>query len=201
MAQSAVSKWRRVQRATVCPPGYVIDEGQRPPPLPCASQYLLCISQPTRYAALDADLRMHAIYRLCWLAMLLSVGTESKAIVHKETQCPSCRDPTNSSLGQIAPRRILQYTTHWGLCNQLQMHKTAFMMAYTLGAELVLAPARKRAGFDSFYLSDPFEKTPIGTLLDARRINAHWSKRGMLVHEVCHRLMTHKSSFAGWLED
>ena len=84
-------------------------------------------------------------------------------------------------------RVVMTYTTltHMGLCNQLLVLKYAFMLAYTLGAEVVLAPARKRKSFSMYYVSDPFEEVPIDTLLDAQHIRAYWAKLGMIVHEVC----------------
>ena len=64
------------------------------------------------------------------------------------------------------------------------MHKTAFMMAYTLGAELVPAPVHIRVTFNSYFESNPFERVPMDTLLNAECISAYWSKRGMVVHGV-----------------
>ncbi|CAL8465895.1 g5431 [Coccomyxa elongata] len=57
------------------------------------------------------------------------------------------------------------------------------MLAYTLGAEVVLPSARKRSSFDNFYVSDPFVEVPIHTLLDVHHIKAYWVKHGLIVHE------------------
>ena len=100
--------------------------------------------------------------------------------------------PFDNTTSLIAPRVVMSYetATHMGLCNQLQVMKYAFMLSYILGAEVVLASARKRTSFENFYITHPFEEVPIKTVLNVEHISAHWARLGMVVHEVCYHLRT-----------
>ena len=91
---------------------------------------------------------------------------------------------TSSIEAGVQPRLLLSYTTHFGLCNQLQMHKSAFMIAHAMGAELILAPARRRKNFKEYYVTDSFQHVPIDTLLNVESAAVFWSRRGLIVHRV-----------------
>jgi len=77
-----------------------------------------------------------------------------------------------------------------GLINQLYSHIAAFILASTMGAEVVLPPALMRNSFGSYYSTfkekNEVTWTPASTnlLLDVISIQKAWQAQGVAVHEV-----------------